>query len=947
MTYKTKLIPVSYVHTAGFVLSVGALLVGACSDDPGIDEPFADDCIAAPLPLQNSDSFTLGETFYLPRLASGRTDCPAEAAWQVLEAPVGSVNQVYQTGAPEPRFTPDVAGGYTFHVPELPDSQFALTVVERSPAERFRNHYLTPMYGAAMVGDELWTANGQSYTVTRVSGDGSNAADSFGKRDDITVGSWPVAIAWREPLAYGLVAQRGSDTVGFVDRERGVLEDALWVGDEPTGLALSPDVTTLYVSLATMREVAVVDLATRTVTDRVTVGFDPRALALSSDGARLFVASHRSGNRVADTLGNYGDGDDLDITIIDTATLAVDLTVEGVSNTLRAMTLADDGSELYIVATDIDPIPPQNDPNAESFVHEVVVVGADPGSPDYGQILRRADLTRQPSSTGPVVNPAGIAATDTQLWISAESSNLVVAVDRQSLEEQVRVDVGPGARQLLTLVDPSGPSGQPEVRTVAVHCHQSLELWLLDDSGQVADTIALTDDPRPSGIALGERVFSRPGSGLLSNHSCTSSCHVEAQNDGAIWSFGPNIWHNARPIQLLQATTPIEWGAYVSNTEIFGYAGPASIVGRPATPEEALGLEQFLGSLLGAPRATGRTRLDGSYTESALRGKELFEGRASCSGCHTPPLYTNRQFIPEGKSGEPADVPTLLGVYRHGVYFAAGQARSIEDAVDVALAYVDVELTGDERQDLIEFLYQLTPKGAAPLAIWPDIDSAEGIYPATAPWVEFAEPIADAALADLGQYVVLEDETGTPIPATVSADNGLGQSRITLTPDEPLARAASYRFRVLPGVPFRSGGTLTGARESEFTIAEAPSAELPATMTMTVTVGSSMGPVDLPLMLQDITATELGYDLVIAPLVFGTQQRQPVSVRIDGDRVLMDPVALPLPQGSVANGAEVEGVITEVDADNRATRIEGTLRIQGPGIDIPGVPVLIVANPAL
>lgn len=919
----------------GLLVLMVTLPLAACfGPDEVQPPPYATDCVGDPLPLQNAASFTLGETFYLPRVDSERTDCPADAAWQVLSAPGGSLNAVYHDGAPEPRFTPDVAGSYTFHVPDLRNSEFSLTVVARTPAERFRNHYLTPMFGAALVGDELWTANGPAYTVTRVTGDGSGDPASYGKRDEITVGSWPGAIAWREPLAYALVAHRGSDTVGFVDRERGVLEDALWVGDEPTGLAITADASTLYVSLATMREVAVVDLATRTVASRIPVGFDPRALVLSSDGARLFVASHRSGNRNKDTLGNYGANDDLDIWVIDTATLAVDTVVEDVSNVLRDMALASDDSELYIVGTDIDPIPSQNDPNAESFVHEIVVVSAEPSAPDYGQVVRRADLSRQPSSADPVVNPAGVAATETQLWIAAESSNALVALDRQTLEEQLRVDVGAGARQLVVLDNGSG------MRTVAVHCYQSFETWMVAEDGQIAGTVALANDPRPTDVALGERVFTRPGNDFAANHSCSSSCHVEGQNDGAVWSFGPNIWHNARPLQLLEATTPIEWGAYVSNTEIFGYGGPASIVGRPASPEEAVGLEKFLGSLLGAPRATGWTRVDGSYTEAALRGKELFEGRATCSSCHTPPLYTNRQFIAEGKSGEPADVPTLLGAYRHGVYFVAGQSRSIEDAVDVALAYVDVVLSAEERSDLIAFLYQLTPKGSAPRAIWPDIDSAEAVYPLAAPWVEFADPVA--AAANLAEYVVLEDDSGAPVPASVAASGG----RITLTPEAPLSRGASYRFRVLPGLPFRSGGALTGERSTQFVVAEEAQGNLPATLMMTVTVGSMMGPVDIPLMLQDITPTDTGYSLVVAPVVFGSQQRQPVTARIDGQRILMDPLALPLPPGSVANAAEVEGTITEVDGDDVVTRIDGTLRLQGPGIDIPGVPMVIVAPPA-
>ncbi|MCG8416522.1 MAG: hypothetical protein MJE77_01105 [Proteobacteria bacterium] len=907
----------------GIVLAI--LGVAGCSDD---DEVPAERCVAEALPLQNPRSFTLGETYYLPRI-SATDECPDNAAWAVLSAPLGSANQVYQTGAPEPRFTADVAGEYRFHIPAIDGAEHALTVVERSPAERFRNYYLTPLYGAARVGDELWTANGPSYTVTRL----VDNAGTWSKAGEVVVGSWPAAIAWRAPMSHAVVALRGSDTVGFIDRERGVLEDALWVGDEPSGLAIAPDASRLYVSLATMGQVAVIDLASRDVLEWVSVGFDPRALVISADGARLFVASYRSGNRQKDLRGTYRADDERDVQIIDTDTLEITDHVTDVGMDLRAIALSEDGSELYVASTDGDPIPSQSDDQAIPFVHEVVVIGADPDVAGYATILRRADLTRQPGSQGPVVNPAGVAQSGNTVWVAAESSNVVVALNRATLAENARVEVCSGARQLIAL----------DAGSAAVHCYQSFELWIVQADGQVVQKIALTDDPRPAEVALGDIVFTRPGEGYADNHSC-SSCHVETQNDGVVWRFGPQIWHNVRPLQLLDATTPIEWGAYVSSTATFGYAGPASIVNRPATPQEAVGLEMFLGSLLGAPRRTGHTRLDGSYTEAALRGKALFEGKATCSGCHLPPLYTNRQFIAQGKSGEPADVPTLLGAYRHGVYFVAGQARNLERAVDVALQYVNVTLSPSETDDLLEFLYQLTPKGAHPLAIWPDIDSNDAVYPDVKPHVEFTEPVdssQDRSAAQIAaDFVVLEDKDGNRVASSIDVTG----RRITLIPDTPLSAGAEYRFRVLKGLPFLHGGATEGERSTSFTVADPASGTLAESMTMTITVASPPpGPptTDLPFLMNGITPGDDGLYFTFEPQLFETQQRQPLWARIDGDRFLMQPFALPIRPYSVANTFDVIGTVTEIGTDGTIERIEGTLRITGPGINIPGVPFVI------
>ena len=886
-------------------------------------------CAEDLLPLQNPRSHTLGETFYLPRV---RADAAcAGLGWTVEQAPLGSEVEVFAAGAPEPRFTPDVAGEYTFRLADPAGTELRLGVAARAPAERYRNHFLTPLHGAALVDGELWTANGASYTVTRLGPDGQGG---WAKLAEIPVGSWPGAIAHHPGSPHVLVAQRGSDTVGFVDRERGVLVDALWVGDEPSGLAISPDGARLYVSLATMRSVAVVDIEAREVVGRIEVGFDPRALAISPDGARLFVASYRSGNAVKDTRGSYGPEDDQDLWIVDTASLEIEAVVSGVSADLRAIALSEDGAELFVAATDGDPEPSQADPNALPFVHELIVIGADPAQPGFGEVLRRADLTRQPGSGGPVVNPAGVLVSGDRVWVSSESSDIVVGLDRTTLAEVARIPVGPGARKLVRLDD----AGH-----FAVHTYQSFEAWILDEAGAVQQTLPLADDPRPAEVALGERVFTRPGGGFAENHAC-SSCHVEAQNDGMIWRFGPSIWHNVRPLQLLAATTPLEWGAYVSSADNFGYQGPSAIVRRPATPEEAIGLQSFLESLLGAPPATGWTRVDGSYTEAALRGKALFEGKALCSGCHEPPLYTNRRMIESGKSGEPADVPSLLGAYRHGVYFVKGQARSLDDAVDVAIAYIGAELTGEERADLLQFLRELTPKGAAPLAIWPDIDSSEGVYPDVRPGVGFAGAVDDTegrtAAEVAGDYLVLEDETGDTVPGRVEI---VGQ-RLDFVPDEPLEPGATYRFRVREGLPFLSGGALWGERASDFTVALPAAGTWPSTMKMTVLVPGPNGqtvPLDF-LLTPSASPRPGGMTLVIEPQLFGAQQRQEVWARLDGDRFFMQPFALPLSPTGVADAATVEGAVTVIDdASGSVTEVQGTLRIGGPGINIPGVPFTI------
>src|SRR5512139_1651544 len=99
--------------------SMSLVALAACGTDHAVLD--ADDCIAPALPLQNARAHVLGETFYLPRPLD-RSGCPQDMTYAVTSAPVGSENRVYMTGAPEPRFTPDVEGDYGFAIPGLAGS---------------------------------------------------------------------------------------------------------------------------------------------------------------------------------------------------------------------------------------------------------------------------------------------------------------------------------------------------------------------------------------------------------------------------------------------------------------------------------------------------------------------------------------------------------------------------------------------------------------------------------------------------------------------------------------------------------------------------------------------------------------------------------------------------------------------------------------------------------
>lgn len=111
----------------------------------------------------------------------------------------------------------------------------------------------------------------------------------------------------------------------------------------------------------------------------------------------------------------------------------------------------------------------------------------------------------------------------------------------------------------------------------------------------------------------------------------------------------------------------------------------------------------------------------GSYNkEKATKGKELFMGKANCSRCHTPPLFTNNQKVkPEVVGTNPKHanspvfkdgtykVPQLRGVWAVAPYFHDGSAKTLKDVVNHYNQHFKLNLTEPEKDNLVEYLKSL------------------------------------------------------------------------------------------------------------------------------------------------------------------------------------------------------------------------------------------------
>lgn len=124
-----------------------------------------------------------------------------------------------------------------------------------------------------------------------------------------------------------------------------------------------------------------------------------------------------------------------------------------------------------------------------------------------------------------------------------------------------------------------------------------------------------------------------------------------------------------------------------------------------------------------APKLNIYGRLDrAKASASEVRGEDLFFGRANCAVCHTPPYYTDglmhdlkveRFFRPRMEGGMmitaqgPIKTFPLRGIKESPPYLHDGRLLTLEDVVEFFNLVQGLDLTKQEKTDLVAFLRAL------------------------------------------------------------------------------------------------------------------------------------------------------------------------------------------------------------------------------------------------
>lgn len=127
-------------------------------------------------------------------------------------------------------------------------------------------------------------SNWCSYTVTVISVESGKTVKS------IKIGRYPRGIAITQDSQYAYVAEMGGSNIHRIDLND-FSKTLIPVGSNPRAIVLSPDESTMYVTMNLAGKVLAWDLVGNKQIKSVKTGAKPRSLDISNDGSALFVVN--------------------------------------------------------------------------------------------------------------------------------------------------------------------------------------------------------------------------------------------------------------------------------------------------------------------------------------------------------------------------------------------------------------------------------------------------------------------------------------------------------------------------------------------------------------------------------------------------------------------------------------------------------------------------------
>jgi hypothetical protein len=332
------------------------------------------------------------------------------------------------------------------------------------------------------------------------------------------------------------------------------------------------------------------------------------------------------------------------------------------------------------------------------------MVDVEPQSPTARQVVREIDLDHQPGSTGPAPSPYTLLRSPDgqQLWVTLSAGNGIMVLDGEDFSELARVPTGNDPRGLVVLGD----------RLVTYPwLDNRLEVFSQPDANGAAEqlqTLDVGDDPTPSDVKAGQRIFNAASFSGNADFSC-NNCHIDGLTDGLVWNILADGNVNTLAFRNVAGSDPFLWGGLLPT--LFDFSREVlRLVGAEATGRQMDQLTRYMQSVTAPPNPY--TLPGGRLTEAGRWGQILFEGAvddggAGCVQCHGGPLFTSQQTVRGKTDDRQTDVAGLIGVYDTGPWGREGSWTRLEAMVDRALDYNGVALPAGARDALVAYVRQL------------------------------------------------------------------------------------------------------------------------------------------------------------------------------------------------------------------------------------------------
>lgn len=532
----------------------------------------------------------------------------------------------------------------------------------------------------------------------------------------------PAGLAWAADGKHLFVSESGAGRIAEIDPANGKITRHFATGRYPRGLAAAARRNLLLATDWGLDRLAIIDPTNGKTLANIPVGCQPTSVAVSPDEA-LAVVSHLIPGTAATTPDHASE-----IAIIDLETLAVkaSLRLPTGSSNARGIAISGDGKTAYVVhtlgrfhlpTTQLD----RGWVNTNAFSIIDLTSATLTATVLLDQVMKGAA-----DPWGVAIDPQGL-----RLYITLAGIHQLAVIDLDRLPEIIGPDPAALANDLSALhrnglmrrIDlpakgPRGISVSPCGGKLAIAGYFSGNMILLDENGENAQSIALGPQPEPDLVRRGEIAFH--DAKLCYQHwlSC-ATCHPGARSDGLNWDLlndGIGNPKNTRSMLLSHATPPVMSLGVRSNMETAARAGFVHIQFTVPATEDVDAVIAYLKSL--EPMPSPHLAPDGSLSESAARGKEVFHRKSvGCADCHPAPLFTDLAMSDVGSAsgrdrGHSAyDTPTLIELWCNPPYLHDGRAATLREVL--------VDHNADDRHgttstlkpaemnDLIEYLLSL------------------------------------------------------------------------------------------------------------------------------------------------------------------------------------------------------------------------------------------------